>query len=341
MLVLNLGQSKVVSKIDVLKNALAQNPGISSIAASSQLPTNIITSEGVDTKDGKRHGAFFMAADKEIFNTLDIKFDRGKKQVEELIQDENRDPKTMKNNFVVNETFLKETGIKIDDIENQPIVLRHGNMQPGPIIGVVKDFHFESLHDPIGPLVFEFNPRSAWYNAYLLIKINSPDIPGIIDFIKQKWSGVAEGLPFDYHFLDADYNSLYRAEMQVGNLITLFTLVSLFIITLGLLGLIAFIANQKTKEIGVRKVLGASIGNILLLLSKKFIAWVLIANIIAVPAAYYFMNRWLQSFAYRIGLSWWIFALAGLITLIIALATVSIQAVKAAVANPVEALRYE
>ena len=141
--------------------------------------------------------------------------------------------------------------------------------------------------------------------------------------------------------MDDEYNSLYTTETQTGNLFTVFTLISIFIIVLGLLGLIAFITNQKTKEIGIRKVLGASTGSILLLISKRFIAWVVIANILAWPVAYYFMNKWLEGFAYRTEMNWWSFVLSGVIAVAIALATVSFQAIKAAIANPVESLRYE
>ena len=302
---------------------------------------DIKTGEGVNTDDGKRYECYWAAVDKDFFKTMKIKFDKGEKRIDELSIDQNADLKTFKNKFVVNQTFLKTSGIKIGDTDGQSLVIRHGNMEPGSIIGVVEDFHFESLHDPIRPLVFEFTPMASWLNKYMLVRINSNNISGALDYVKQQWKDVAENIPFDYFFLDDEYNSLYKAETQTGSLFTLFTFVSILIIVLGLLGLIAFIANQKTKEIGIRKVLGASIGNILLLLSKKFIAWVLVANIIAIPVAYYFMNKWLQSFAYRVEIGWWVFVLSGGIALVIALATVSFQAVKAAIANPVESLRYE
>jgi putative ABC transport system permease protein len=272
---------------------------------------------------------------------MGIKVEKGNQRINELSTNQNTDWKLFKNKFVVNQTFLDAAGIKLGDTDNQPLIIRHGNKQPGPIIGVVDDFHFESLHDPIRPLIFEFTPVDQWGNAYMFIKINAKNIPATIHYVKEQWEEVAEGLPFNYYFLDEEYNALYKSETQTGNLFLLFTVVSLFIIVIGLLGLIAFVANQKTKEIGIRKVLGASIGNILFMLSKKFMMWILFANIIAWPVAYYFMNKWLQDFAYRIDLSWWIFVLSAGIVLVIALATVSFQAIKAATENPVDALRYE
>ena len=241
----------------------------------------------------------------------------------------------------MNQTFLRTAGINISDTENQPIMIRHGNMQPGPIIGVVDDFHFESLHDPIRPLVVEFTPVNDWRNTYLLIKMKSKNISATVNYVKHQWEELADGLPFQYYFLDEEYNSLYTIETQTGNLFAVFTLISIFIIVLGLLGLIAFITNQKTKEIGIRKVLGASTGSILLLISKKFVVWVIAANLLAWPVAYYFMNKWLEGFAYRTEMSWWSFVLSGVIAMAIALATVSFQAIKAATANPIESLRYE
>ncbi len=341
VLVLNLGQNRIMNRIDVLKKSILINANVTQVTSGSQLPTNIITSEGVNTKDGKRYESFYVAVDKDFFRALDINIIKGKERIEELQPQKNFDWKAFKNKFVVNKSFLKATGIKLEDTENEPIMIRHGNMEPGPIIGVVDDFHFKSLHSPINPLVFEFIPVHQWMNAYLLVKINPDNISSTIDYVRTQWEKLAEGLPFEYFFLDEEYDALYKSETRMSNLFLVFTTVSVSIIVLGLLGLIAFVANQKTKEIGIRKVLGASINSILFLLSKRIIIWVLIASVIAVPFAYYLMNKWLQDFAYRIEMSWWIFILAGGIALLIALATVFIQAIKAATANPVESLKYE
>ena len=148
-------------------------------------------------------------------------------------------------------------------------------------------------------------------------------------------------MPFSFRFMDDSFNEFYKAEKQVGIIALSFSILAILVACLGLFGLATFLAEQKTKEIGVRKVLGASIPSILLMLSKEFLKWIVIANIIAWPAAYYLMHKWLQEFAYKVEIGWWIFALSGIIAIIIALLTVSLQAMKAATANPVESLRYE
>ena len=341
VIVLNLGHDRIVNNIQVLKKSLAQYSNIKNVTACSQLPTDIKTSEGINTKDGKRYEAYYISVDKDFFRTLDIKIKKGKEQIENLTQANDLDIKNFKNRFVVNQRLLNSTGIKIENIDQDPLIIRHGNMQPGPIIGVVDDFHFESLHNPIRPLVFEFNPLNQWNNTYLLIKTNSKDIKHTIEYIKNEWDSIAEGLPFDFNFLNDQYNALYVSETRTSHLFAVFTAVSVFIIMLGLLGLITHIVNQKTKELGIRKVLGASVGNILFLLSKKIIIWVTISNLIAWPISWYFINTWLHNFAYRINIGWWSFVLSAVIALGITLLTISIQAIKAATANPVESLRYE
>ncbi len=340
-LVLNMGHYRFIDKIDVLKNSIARNSNVTGITACSQLPTNIKTIEGINTQDGKRYESYYIAVDKNFFKTLGIEIKKRYERIGELAQENTSDIKNFKNKFVVNQALLGKIGLDIGDIEGKTIIIRHGNMKPGPIIGVVKDFNFESLHNPIRPLVFEFTPAVTWGNTYLLVKIKSVNIPGTLSYIKRQWEKIAEGVPFDYYFLDEEYNALYKSEAQTGNLFFIFTAVSISIIVLGLLGLITFITARRTKEIGVRKVLGASTVNIVLLLSKKFIAWAVMANVLAWPAAYFFMDKWLEDFAYRINLTWWIFLSSGFIVLLIALVTISFRAVKAATANPVESLRYE
>jgi putative ABC transport system permease protein len=159
--------------------------------------------------------------------------------------------------------------------------------------------------------------------------------------IKQKWVEINPGIPFDYFFLNDAINTRYQAEQRMGTLFQYFTVLAIFIACLGLYGLSAFAAERKIKEIGIRKVLGASVPNITLMLSKEFLKWVALANLVAWPIAWYVMNRWLQNFAYRISINWWIFTAAGMSAFIIALVTVGFKAIRAAAANPVDALRYE
>ncbi len=205
------------------------------------------------------------------------------------------------------------------------------------VIGVVKDFHFASLKSNIGALGMRLG-RSRDLMSFRF-KVN--DAAALIAFLENKWKAFAPDQPFAYSFLDERFSNMYRAEQKVGNVFSVFAGLAIFTACLGLFGLASFMAEQRTKEVGIRKVLGATAMNVTALLSKDFVKLVLVANLIAWPVAWYAMNRWLQDFAYRVNIGWWVFALAGGLALLIALLTVSAQAIKAALANPVEALRYE
>ncbi|MDR3693666.1 ABC transporter permease [Mucilaginibacter sp.] len=243
-----------------------------------------------------------------------------------------RDDISDKKNAILNETAVKLTGL------HEPIIgqrfIHQGDT--GVIIGVVKDFHYKSLHDKIGPMVISDNPGEGFY-----IKTAHGNTAAAIAAAGKIWKQYFPNTPFVYDFLDETYNNLYKQEQQSSVLVTLFALIAIFISALGLLGLAAFAAEQKVKEIGIRKVLGASMQHIVRLLSVDFIKMVCIASVIAFPLAWWAMNKWLQGFAYRIALSWWIFLGAAAIALLVALITVSFQAVKAAIANPVKSLRSE
>jgi putative ABC transport system permease protein len=213
----------------------------------------------------------------------------------------------------------------------------NGQTSPHTIIGVVKNFNFESLHQDVGPLCFFLGGGSGLG----IFKVNTGDIRHTIARIKDKWRSVAPGLPFSYRFLNESFDEMYRAEQRVGQLALIFSVLAISIACLGLFGLATFIAEQRTKEIGIRKVLGASVQGVVRMLSADFLRMVLIAFVLAVPLAWWAMHSWLQSFAYRIPISWWMFGMAGLGALLIALVTVSFQAIRAAMANPVTSLRSE
>jgi putative ABC transport system permease protein len=205
------------------------------------------------------------------------------------------------------------------------------------IIGVVKNFHFESLKQTIGPLIFQLGRA----NAIASFKVSTSNIQQLVKEVEKKWTSMAPGRPFRYRFMDESFNNMYSAEQRVGKIAFTFALLAILIACLGLFGLATFIAEQRTKEIGIRKVLGASVQGLVRLLSVDFLKLVAISFIFAAPAAWYFMNKWLQDFAYRIDITWWVFVVAGMLAIIIALLTVSFQAVKAALANPVKSLRTE
>lgn len=205
------------------------------------------------------------------------------------------------------------------------------------VIGVVKDFHFRSLHERISPLVMVLGKNSGT----VIVKIKTKDIPGLLVSLKKQWEQLTTDAPFTYSFLDQRFNETYLAEQKTGRILGLFAGLTIFVACLGLFGLATFTAEQRTKEIGVRKVLGASVTSIVALLSKDFLKLVLIAIVIASPIAWWAMSKWLQDFAYKIAIDWWVFAGAGLLAVGIALLTVSFQSVKAALMNPVKSLRSE
>jgi putative ABC transport system permease protein len=218
--------------------------------------------------------------------------------------------------------------------------LKYGDTK-GNIIGVLKDFHFESMHQAIIPMIFLLLPPSQSYYNNVSVKIAGNDIASALSYMESTWKKFFPGTPFDYAFLDQKFDKLYASEQRQGTLFTLFACIAIFIACLGLFGLSAFTISQRIKEIGVRKVLGADVSGIVTLLSKDFLKLVGIAAIMAFPVAYYAMNNWLKDFAYRIHIQWWVFIIAGIIAAFIAFITVSFQAIKAAVANPVKSLRTE
>ena len=218
-----------------------------------------------------------------------------------------------------------------------PISVIKGKLKLFNIVGVMEDFHFESLRYSIGPLVMVLGQN----RIRMSIRIGTQDIQRIIDIIRDKWNQYAPGQPFEYAFLDRRFDSMYRSESRTGEIIGFFSLLSILICGLGLFGLAAYLTEKRTKEIGIRKVVGASIREIVLIVCKDFIKPVILANLFAWPLAYYVMNLWLQRFAYRIQIGVGVFILAAGLTFIIALATVSWQAIKAAITDPVRTLRYE
>jgi len=243
---------------------------------------------------------------------------------------------------IINETAAKLLGFK--NPLNETLYRPDGyasdgrfTSKPYHIIGVVKDFNFSTMHNKVGPLIIELGENQG----RIAMRINTRNIPALIRQVESKWKNMAPGQPFSYTFLDADFNKMYNVEQQTGKLFITFAVFAIFISCLGLFGLVTYAAEQRTKEIGVRKVLGASVGGIVAMLSKDFARLVLIACVIAFPVAWWAMNKWLQSFAYRTNISWWVFLVTGVVAITIALLTVGFQAVKAAIANPVKSLRTE
>ncbi len=241
--------------------------------------------------------------------------------------------------IIINETAVRTFGWTPENAMDRMITRNdnQGRKATYHVIGIVKDFHFRSMHERIGPLVMTLNNGWGW----MMVKTRSAEVAPLLATMKKIWNSFRSDMPFSYTFLDERFNETYKAEQKTGQILGTFAGLTIFVACLGLFGLATFTAEQRTKEIGVRKVLGASVAGIIALLSRDFLKLVVIALIIAAPAAWWLMDRWLQEFAYKIDVSWWTFALAGILSVLVALCTISYQSVRAALMNPVESLRSE
>ena len=319
------------------KTELLSNSNIKKVGRSSRIPTGrLLDSQGSmlnrgDSLAPSKADIKYVVADEDFIPAYGIKIVAGRNF--------SKDYGTDTSSFLINETAVKALELKSNDdaIGKQ---FQYGG-QKGTIAGVFNDFNFESLHQRIIPLVL-FESRTDDGDNYDNISIKaSGNISAALTQIEKTWKKFLPEIPFEYQFLDNRYAKLYESENRQSSIFTIFSCIAIFIACLGLFGLSAFTITQRVKEIGVRKVLGASTGSIVKLISKDFLLLVVIAAVIAFPVAWYAMNHWLQDFAYRIQIGWWVFLLAGIIALLIAFATISFQAVKAAMSNPVNSLRSE
>ena len=312
-----------------LKSELVKNPDIISASISNQLPTNVGNSSDGFKWEGKNPDEdvlfHLLAVDEDYAETFKLKMEEGRFFSTDYPSDSFA--------VVINEKAAEVIGYK--DPIGKPLSVWQYNLH---IIGVVKDFHFKSVHNKIEPLVMFMNPD--WFNIFF-VRMNPENITETVKFIEKTVKKFDPVSPVYFKFLDKDYDNLYRSENQMGKIFNYFSLLAIIISCLGLLGLSSFMAERRTKEIGVRKVNGAKNNEIFILLSKEFTVWVIISFLIASPLAWYAMNKWLHSYAYHTQMEGWIFAVAGIAALAVALLTVSFQSFKAAGKNPVEALRYE
>jgi putative ABC transport system permease protein len=321
------------------RSSLLRNSNIKDVARSSRIPTGRLLDDmgasapGSDSLVPVKEEIRFVAADYDFIPTYGIHMVAGRNF--------SRDYGTDTSNFVINESAVKAVGWKsAQDAVGKNF--KYGSVT-GHIIGVMNDFHFESMHQEIKPMILIMpatSPGRSFYNS-ISMKVSGNDIPAAMATLKDTWQKYLPELPYEYTFLDENFEKLYAAEEKQETIFTVFACISIFIACLGLFGLSAFAISQRVKEIGVRKVLGANVSGIVALLSKEFLLLVLIASPIAFLVAWYAMYKWLQDFAYRINIQWWVFLIAAAAALLIALATVSFQAIKAALANPVKSLRSE
>ncbi|MCP9765908.1 ABC transporter permease [Lacihabitans soyangensis] len=245
---------------------------------------------------------------------------------------------TEKNNIIINESAIKAFGLKPNPI-GQTVMESVGTDKPIEIltiVGLVKDFHARSLHEKIDPLIMRYNP---YYG--LIIKVNSESSADLINSMKSKWTSYGTGEPFSYAFLDELYNETYQKEANMNSILRIFAILTIFVACLGLFGLVTFTTEQRFKEIGIRKVLGSSVPQIVGLLSKDFLKLIVVSFLIAFPLGYYIMQNWLQDFEYRTELNWWIFLVAGIATVVLAFITISYRSIQAALMNPVKSLKSE
>jgi ABC-type antimicrobial peptide transport system permease subunit len=317
------------ANFSVFKNEALQQPGIVAVSQISQRPVQIENTTGSVEWEGKapdtRVNFTQVAVGYDFIKTMQATLLYGRDFSEHFADSAN---------YIINETALKILGYK--DPIGMPLTFWDVK---GTIIGVVKDFHFNSLHVPISPLVIRLNKGMGWGTA--LIRTEPPKTPVALVGLESVHKKLNPEFPFSHQFADEEYGSLYKSEQVVKKLSGYFAFLAIFISCLGLLGLIIFTSEQRTKEVGIRKVLGANVSQIVTLLSKDFMKLVIVAIIVSTPLAYYVMNEWLQGFEYHIGIEWWMFALAAAGAILIAILTISFQAIKTARENPVKSLRTE
>lgn len=313
--------------IETYRDALLSHHAILGVTPIYHMMRNGYQSRGAVVHDGTSlKGVEVFFVDYDFVPTLDIKLIEGRNYSRELVTDPAK-------SVIINQTLAKQLG------PGPPLGKTLKFFDDMTVIGVVNDFHFRSLHHKIGPALLKCDPEYQF--SRLLIRVRAEDIPGTLTFMEAQWEAVTQSSIFRYSFLDEGIDHQYRTEERWHRMIGYGTLFAIFIACLGAFGLTALAVTRRTKEIGIRKILGASVTNVVRLLSREFVLLVGIANVLAWPVAYWAMSKWLSDFAYRIELGIGEFALGGVLTLLVVIGTVSLQAIKAAKMNPVEALRYE
>jgi putative ABC transport system permease protein len=320
------------NRAKILKNDLKQLPGVANTTMSSfqptgdeDLKTGLFPHSKIDIKEDIL--TEFWSVDEDYINTMGLKLINGRNFSKSMASDTAA--------MIVNEAFVKKFGQR--DPLNKDIYRDSYGVQQYHIIGVVKDFNFASLKDNITPLAMVYDQD----NGAISVKLHSANLTGLMSQIEGQWKSLSPNQPFTYSFMDEDFDATYRVEQRFGSMFISFSSLAIIIACLGLFGLAAYAAEQRNKEIGIRKVLGASVSTIVGMLSMDFIKLVFISILIASPLAWFMMNKWLQDFAYRINIQWWVVAIAGAVAVLIAFITISFQSIRAAIANPVKSLRSE
>ena len=334
-------RDSVETSLETFKSELKRHPNIISVTSGYGLPGDQFAGDGVTVPGNGRNTEYssnVFIGDHDYVKTLGLKIIAGRDFSREMSTD-------VEEAFLINETAVRQLGFSTPEKAigqrlhwNKWLPDSLNPVKKGKVIGVVQDFHYKSLHEKVTASVIHIYPG---VNFKIAVKLKSAGISNTISFINDLWNRFSPGYPLDYNFMDETYGKMYASEQKLATLLWLFTIMAIVVGCMGLFALAAFSAEQRTKEIGIRKVLGASVLNIVSLLSKTFIKLVLIASIIAFPIAWWVMNNWLEDFPYRVDISWWVFGIAAVAAVTIALLTVSFHAIKAAVMNPVKSLRSE
>ncbi|KPL16028.1 MAG: hypothetical protein AMS26_06185 [Bacteroides sp. SM23_62] len=326
ILILGFTSESFKQQCEQLKESLARIPEVISSSATSEVPGEGFTSNGYRPEGYDR---FIMiskvAVDFDYIRTVGLQVINGR--------DFSEDFSTDREAYLVNEALVR----KLD--WQDPVGKTIFRGRDHTVIGVVKDFHFAPVHQEIGPLIFDMHPYLGY--DYLLVRFRTGNLPGLISDIRKAWEKIDPNEPFEYHFMDDVFGQVYRAEQRMGSMLLYFAILAIVIACMGLFGLALFNTEQRTREIGIRKVFGSSVSGVVLLLSGKFSRWVLLANILAWPVAYLIVREYMQMYAYKINLPVWIFFLSAAGVYVIALLTISLQSYKAGITNPGDALRYE
>jgi putative ABC transport system permease protein len=324
-------------KANLLKQQLKTNPDVLSVSRTANSPVKIMSGYTMRRQSAPQDQAISVNAnpvDEDFITVNGLQLIAGANFNEQDMKlASNGGWNDWQYHFILNESAARRLGWTPEEAIGQQMETQ----RPGIVRGVVRDFNFQSMHGEIKPLVLFTSDRGG----RLLVKLSGKNTSEALDFVGKKWKELLPNRPFEYHFIDDDFNRMYHSEAQLGKAMNIFASIAIALATLGLFGLSSFIVQQRTKEIGIRKVMGASLFHLLTTVSRRFVTLVVLSVVLAAPVAYLLMGEWLMGFSYRIGLSWWVFVAAGLLTMIVAVATVSIHGWRAAVVNPVKSLRSE
>ena len=317
-----------------VKNEIARLAGVESVTRFQEVPGKMVRTTTIwyeDAKDNQAENMYIFSGDADLLKTLGMKMKAGS-----YFQ---QDSKQYGKEFIVNETAVKHFGWKPEEVLGKLMNFGERGSEPGRVIGVVEDFHYKHLHEKIGPLVMYLEP--SYEGQFMAVRIKSDDMKAMVTSVERTWKTILPQYEFEYQFLDESFDKLFDQEKRLGQLFGLFSGLAIFISCLGLFGLASFTMEQSRKSVAVRKVLGASVSSIVIMMSKNFLKLVFLGMVMASPIAYFAMNKWLSGFAYNVGFAWIVFFYAAMVGGLVAFGTVSYHSLKAATSNPVDSLKEQ